>query len=335
MKEVIAKLLKRADLAPGEMEAAMGQILEGKATEAQIAAFLTALTIKGETAVELAAAALALRRRAAKVDARSSVIVDTAGTGGDGLNTFNISTTTAFVVAAAGLTVAKHGNRGVSSRSGSADVMEKLGVNIQADPLVMEECLQQTGLAFLFAPLYHGTLKHAQKPRRELGFRTIFNLLGPLINPAGATAQLIGVYDPGLTETVATVLKEMGTKRAFVVHGAPGLDEASISGPTRVAELNDGLITTYDLDPEDFFGATYPIEALRGGEAGLNAEITKAVLAGAPGPHRDIVLLNAALAIKAGGRAEDIREGIDKAAWAIDSGEAKRKLADLIAFSRG
>lgn len=333
IKEAIAKLIQREDLAAEEMKAVVDEILSGGATDAQIASFLTALKMKGETAVEIAAAAVVLRQRATRVDARSSTIVDTAGTGGDSLGTFNISTTAALVVAGAGLAVAKHGNRGVSSRSGSADVLECLGVNIQADPVVMEECLQERGIGFFFAPLYHQALRHAQGPRREIGFRTIFNMLGPLINPAGATAQLIGVYEPRLTELIAGVLKNMGTKRAFVVHGSDGLDEVTVTGPTRVAELQNGTISTYDLHPEDFLGRLHRLEDLKGGDPSTNAAITKDVLDGRPGPQRDIVLLNSALAIVAGGVAGDMKEGMERAAEAIDSGRARQKLADLIAYS--
>ncbi len=223
-----------------------------------------------------------MRQKATRIDARSSVVVDTCGTGGDGSNTFNISTTTAFVVAAAGLTVAKHGNRAVSSGCGSADVLEALGVKIDAGPEIVEECLQEIGIGFLFAPRLHGAMKYAIGPRREIGIRTIFNMLGPLTNPAGATSQLIGVYDPKLTEMFAGVLKNLGTKRAFVVHGADGLDEATVTGETRVSELKEGLITTYNIDPLELFGETYPAADLRGGDAEANARITTEVLSGEP-----------------------------------------------------
>jgi anthranilate phosphoribosyltransferase len=304
--------------------------MEGKATSAQIAAFITALRIKGETVAEVTGAARIMRQKAVRIDARSSVIVDTCGTGGDGSNTFNISTTAAFVVAAADLTVAKHGNRAVSSGCGSADVLEALGVNIDAAPEVVEECVQQLGIGFLFAPRLHGAMKYAVGPRREIGIRTIFNMLGPLTNPAGATCQLIGVYDPRLTEMFAGVLKNLGTKRAFVVHGSDGLDEATVTGETRVSELKEGLISTYNINPTDLMDEIYPGETLHGGDASVNARITTGVLTGKNGACRQIVLLNAAFAIVAADKAANLREGIRTAEEAIDSGAAWKKLQALI-----
>lgn len=335
IKETIAKLVAGENLREEEMTSAMGEIMEGAATPAQIAAFMTALRIKGETIEELTGATRTMRRMATRIDARSSVIVDTCGTGGDGKNTFNISTTTAFVVAGAGLTVAKHGNRAVSSRCGSADVLEALGVNINAGPEIMEECLQEIGIAFLFAPHLHGAMKYAIGPRREIGIRTIFNMLGPLTNPAGATAQLIGVYDPKLTEIFAGVLKNLGTKRAFIVHGG-GLDEATVTGETRVSELNEGLVSTYNIDPLELVGEVYADEELAGGDAEKNAEITMDILTGvASGASRQIVVLNAALAIVAGGKANTITAGIATANECIDSGAALGKLRDLRERSNG
>jgi anthranilate phosphoribosyltransferase len=333
IKEAIAKIVRGEDLREAEMLEVMTEVMEGAATPAQIAAFMTALRMKGETVAEVTGAARIMRMKATRIDARSSVIVDTCGTGGDGSNSFNISTTAAFVVAAAGLTVAKHGNRAVSSHSGSADVLEALGVRIDAGPEIVEECLQQIGIGFLFAPRLHGAMKYAIGPRREIGIRTIFNMLGPLTNPAGATAQLIGVYDPKLTEMFAGVLKNLGTKRAFIVHGADGLDEATVTGETRVAELKDGLISTYNLDPVALFGQTDPVEALKGGDAEMNARITLAILGGEEGPRRRIVILNAALAIVAGGKAGTLREGIAVAEACIDSGAARKKLQALIEMS--
>jgi anthranilate phosphoribosyltransferase len=290
---------------------------------------MTALRMKGETIEELTGAARAMRRRAIRIDARSSVVIDTCGTGGDGKNTFNISTTTAFVVAAAGLAVAKHGNRAVSSACGSADVLEALGVNINAGPEIVEECLQQIGIAFLFAPQLHGAMKYAIGPRREIGIRTIFNMLGPLTNPAGATAQLIGVYDPKLTEMFALVLKNLGTKRAFIVHG-DGLDEATVTGPTRVSELSEGLVSTYNIDPLDLLGMTCPAEELAGGDAAKNAGILLAVLNGTDvGARRQIVVLNAGLALVAGEKADTLPAGITLANGLIDSGAALAKLHAL------
>jgi anthranilate phosphoribosyltransferase len=333
IKEAIAKVVQMENLNEAEMMEVMDEVMEGQATPAQIAALITALRIKGETIAEVTGAARIMRQKATRIDARSPVIVDTCGTGGDGRNTFNISTTAAFVVAAAGLTVAKHGNRAVSSGCGSADVLEALGVNISAAPEIVEECVQQIGIGFLFAPRLHGAMKYAIGPRREIGIRTIFNMLGPLTNPAGATCQLIGVYDPRLTEMFAGVLKNLGTKRAFVVHGSDGLDEATITGETRVSELRDGMISTYNIDPADLFDGSYSIEALRGGDATANARITKDVLTGQNGACRQIVLLNAALAIAAGEKAGSLKEGIQVAADAIDSGAARKKLQALIALS--
>ena len=335
IKDGIAKVVLGEDLRETEMMAVMEEVMEGEATPAQIAAFITALRIKGETVEEVTGAARIMRQKATRIDARSSVVVDTCGTGGDGRNTFNISTTAAFVVAAAGLTVAKHGNRAVSSGCGSADVLEALGVNIDAGPEIVEECLQEIGIGFLFAPRLHGAMKHAIGPRREIGIRTIFNMLGPLTNPAGATAQLIGVYDPRLTEMFAGVLKNLGTKRAFVVHGADGLDEATVTGETRVSELKEGLVTTYNIDPVDLFGELFPAVDLLGGNAETNARITREVLTGGGGARRRIVVLNAALAIVAGGKAGRLREGIAVAEACIDSGAALKKLDALIARSHG
>ena len=335
IREAIGKVVAKEDLAEREMMAVMDEVMEGKATDAQIAAFITALRLKGETVEEVTGAARVMRQKATRIDARSSIIVDTCGTGGDGMNTFNISTTAAFVVAAAGITVAKHGNRAVSSGCGSADVLEALGVNISVGPEVVEECVQQIGIGFLFAPRLHGAMKYAIGPRREIGIRTIFNMLGPLTNPAGATSQLIGVYDPALTEMFAGVLKNLGTKRAFVVHGSDGLDEATVTGETRVSELKDGLITTYNISPIDLFGETetHDVEELRGGDAAANAQITKDALSGKNGACRKIVLLNAALAIVAGEKAKTVREGIALAKECIDSGAAIKKLQALIEMS--
>ncbi len=334
IKEGIARIVVGEDLRETEMMTVMTEVMEGEATPAQIAAFMTALRIKGETVEEVTGAARIMRQKATRIDARSSIVVDTCGTGGDGRNTFNISTTAAFVVAAAGITVAKHGNRAVSSSCGSADLLEALGVKIDAAPEIVEECLQQIGIGFLFAPRLHGAMKYAIGPRREIGIRTIFNMLGPLTNPAGATAQLIGVYDPRLTEMFAGVLKNLGTKRAFVVHGADGLDEATVTGETRVSELKEGLITTYNIDPLELFGEGFAADDdVKGGDAQANARITTEILSGETGARRRIVVLNAALAIVAGGKAEGIREGIAVAEAAIDSGAARKKLQELIEHS--
>ena len=333
IKEAIAKVVDSKDLNETEMMEVMDEVMEGKATPAQIAAFMTGLRIKGETVEEVTGAARIMRQKATRIDARSSIIVDTCGTGGDGMRTFNISTTTAFVVAAAGLTVAKHGNRAVSSGCGSADVLEALGVNISAPPEVVEECIHQIGIGFLFAPKLHGTMKYAIGPRREIGIRTIFNMLGPLTNPAGATSQLIGVYNPRLTEMFAGVLRNLGTKSAYVVHGADGLDEATVTGETRVTELKNDLITTYNIDPVNLFGEIFPGNTLLGGDASLNAQITTDVLTGKIGACRNIVLLNAALAIMAGDKVRTLMEGIQMAGECIDSGAAIKKLQALIELS--
>ena len=333
IREAIAGIVRGEDLRETEMMSVMKEIMEGEATPAQIAAFMTALRIKGETVEEVTGAARIMRQKATRIDARSSVVVDTCGTGGDGRSTFNISTTAAFVVAAAGLTVAKHGNRAVSSGCGSADVLEALGVKIDAAPEIVEECLQQIGIGFLFAPRLHGAMKYAIGPRREIGIRTIFNMLGPLTNPAGATAQLIGVYDPKLTEMFAGVLKNLGTKRAFIVHGADGLDEATVTAETRVSELNDGLIATYNIDPAELFGENFAAADLLGGDAEANARITTEILSGETGARRGIVVLNAALAIVAGGKAGTVREGIAVAEACIDGGAALKKLKGLIEHS--
>ncbi len=333
IKEAIDKAVKKQDLREAEMMQAMEEIMEGVATPAQIGAFITALRMKGETVEEVTGAARIMRQKATRVNACATTILDTCGTGGDSLNTFNISTTTAFVVASAGIVVAKHGNRAVSSGCGSADVLEALGVNISADQDIVEECVQQIGIGFLFAPKLHGAMKYAIGPRREIGIRTIFNMLGPLTNPAGATAQLLGVYDAKLTEMFADVLKNMGTKRAFVVHGMDGLDEVTLSRETRVAQLKDGIVKTYNINPVDYFGKTYPLEDIRGGDPQKNAQIIRDVLSGKNGACRNIVLLNAALAIIAGEKAGDIKEGIKVAADCIDSGAAVKKLQALIEMS--
>ncbi|RJR47015.1 MAG: anthranilate phosphoribosyltransferase [Desulfobacteraceae bacterium] len=335
IREAIAEVTKGRDLTEHEMMTAMDEIMEGKATPSQIASFITALRMKGETVEEITGAARIMRQKATWIDARSSVTVDIVGTGGDGRNTFNISTTAAFVAAAAGLTVAKHGNRAVSSGCGSADVLEALGVRIDAGTEVVEQCIQQIGIGFLFAPRLHGAMKYASGPRREIGVRTVFNMLGPLTNPAGAAFQVIGVYERSLTEVFANVLKKLGSRRAFVVHGSDGLDEATVTGMTRVCELKDGITSTYDIDATELFGEPSSLEDLRGADATTNAQITKNILSGSNGAQRKIVLLNAALAIMAAGKADTISEGIALAAKSIDSGAALKKLQALIEMSNG
>ena len=332
-KDILAALVARRNLAEVQAADAVDAILEGQWTDAQIGAFLAALAAKGETVDEVTGAARAMRRKAVRVQCTAPVVVDTCGTGGDGLGTFNISTTTAFVVAGAGVAVAKHGNRSVSSVCGSADVLEAAGLNLQVHPEIMEQALNEIGIAFLFAPLFHGAMKHAMPARKQLGIRTLFNMLGPLTNPAGASAQLLGVYAPALTEMFAGVLQRLGTRRAFVVHGHEGLDEISISGPTRVTELKDGALKTYDLTPDRYFGVCGDADSLRGGDAACNAGILRSILAGEEGPRRHVVLLNAAAALTAAGKAADIKAGIAVAAASIDSGKALEKLDALVEFT--
>ena len=334
IQEAIAKVIEGADLSRGEMTDAMNQIMSGEATDAQIGAFLIALRVKGESVDEIAGAASVMREKATPIATRHDVIVDTCGTGGDHSGTFNISTAAAFVAAGAGLCVAKHGNRSVTSQSGSADVLSALGVNIEASPETVSRCLDDVGVGFLFAPALHGAMKYAIGPRREIGARTIFNALGPLTNPAGATRQVIGVYSAALTETLAGVLGTLGLAHAFVVHGSDGLDEMTLTGPTRVSELKHGSVSTYSVSPGDFGLAQAPADALKGGDADYNAEITRSILNGEEGPRRDIVLLNAAAAIVAGDKARDLNEGVQVAAEVIDSGKALEKLEGLIAASR-
>jgi len=334
IQEAIAKVIEGADLSRGEMTDAMDQIMSGEATDAQIGAFLIALRVKGECVDEIAGAASVMREKATPIATKRDVIVDTCGTGGDHSGTFNISTTAAFVAAGAGLCVAKHGNRAATSQCGSADVLSALGVNIEASPGTVSRCLDDVGIGFLFAISLHGAMKYAIGPRREIGARTIFNALGPLSNPAGATRQVVGVYSAALTETLAGVLGTLGSERAFVVHGSDGLDEMTLTGPTRVSELKNGSVSTYDVSPGDFGLAQAPADALKGGDADYNAEITRSILNGEEGPRRDIVLLNAAAAIVTGDKARDLNEGVQVAAEVIDSGKALEKLDGLVAASR-
>lgn len=348
LKEVIYKVVTRQDLTEAEMVAAMEAIMEGRATEAQIGSFITALRMKGETVTEITAAAKVMRAKATRIPIGDNLvdldrdeinvdwetIVDTCGTGGDATQTFNVSTTTAFVVAGAGLRVAKHGNRAVSSRCGSADVIEALGINLSLTPEQVAQCINEVGIGFLFAPQLHGAMRFAIGPRREIGIRTIFNILGPLTNPAGANVQVLGVYDPGLTEPLAHVLGNLGTRRAFVVYGEGSYDEISIVGPTRVSELRDGQVRTYTIAPEDFGLKRARLEDIRGGDVFENARIVRQVLAGKGGPKEDMVALNAAAAFIAAGRCADFPEGIALARETIHSGKAMEKLEALIAKSK-
>ncbi len=329
IQQAIAQLVAGANLTEPQMVDVMHQVMTGEATPIQVGAFLTALRIQGETVEEVTGAARVMREKALHVDAGEGCVLDTCGTGGDGKNTFNISTTVAFVVAAAGVTVAKHGNRAVSSGSGSADVLAALGVKVDVSRETVERCLREVGIGFLFAPALHGAMKYAAAPRREVGIRTLFNLLGPLTNPAGATHQLIGIYDGALIETVAQVLGNLGSERAMVVHGEEGLDEISLGGPTAVAEWKDGAVARYTLDPEEFgfekcaatrFTATGPEEC---------AAIVTAVLKGEPGPARDVVLLNSGAALCVSERAATVADGINLARERIDAGAALEKLQHL------
>jgi anthranilate phosphoribosyltransferase len=348
--EAVRALVERRDLTRIEAAAAMDAIMSGAATNAQIAAFLTALRMKGETVEELIGFAQVMREKVARVPTRADetaaltgtdreMLIDTCGTGGDASGTFNVSTATAFVVAGAGLKVAKHGNRSMSGLSGaslcgSADVVETLGVKLELTPDQVGRCVAEVGIGFLYAPLLHATMKHVMAARREVGIRTVFNLLGPLTNPAGANAQVIGVAAAALTESLARVLAELGTYRAFVVHGADGLDEISNTGESRVSEVREGVVRTYTVRPEDFGMPRASIKDLLGGDREQNAEIIRAVLDGKPGPRRDIVLMNAAAALVAGGRARDLKDGAAVAAQSIDSRAARSKLDALVALTR-
>jgi len=328
IKDALGRLIKGSDLSEPEMSGVMNEIMTGGASPAQIGAFLAALRMKGETVAEITGAARVMRAKATKVAAPEGV-VDTCGTGGDESMTFNISTAAAFVASGAGLTVAKHGNRSVSSKSGSADVLRALGVNIEAEVSRVEECVREAGIGFLFAPMLHGAMKYAAPVRREIGIRSIFNILGPLTNPAGAKRQVIGVYDPALTDILAKVLHNLGSAHAFVVRGEDGLDEISLAAETRVTELKDGSIRTYHVKPEDFGFTRCSSIDLLGGGPDENAEIILGVLSGAKGPARDVVILNAAAAITAGGASSSLEEGIAIARGAIDSGESLDKLEKL------
>jgi anthranilate phosphoribosyltransferase len=343
--EAVRALIERRDLSRIEAAAAMEAIMSGAATSAQMAAFLTALRMKGETVEELIGFAQVMRQKAVRIRVHDDAVagltgtdremlIDTCGTGGDATGTFNVSTATAFVVAGSGLKVAKHGNRSVSSMCGSADVVETLGVNLELSPAKVARCIDEVGIGFLYAPLLHTAMKHVMPVRREMAIRTVFNMLGPLTNPASANAQIIGVYAASLTEPLAHVLAELGTVRAFVVHGADGLDEISNTGESRVSEVREGMVRSYTLRPEDFGLARAAIGELRGGDREENARIIRAILDGGAGPRRDIVLMNAAAALVAGGRARDLKDGADVAAHAIDSGAALRKLDALVGLSR-
>jgi anthranilate phosphoribosyltransferase len=330
---LLEKLQRRQDLTVEEASAAMDEIMEGRAPSSQIAALLVALAMKGERPAEVVGLARTMRAKATRLSKDFTPVFDTCGTGGDRAHTFNVSTIAALVLAACGVRVAKHGNRSVSSRCGSADLFEALGVNVSAEPAVVERCLDEAGIAFFFAPTFHPSMRHAGPTRRELGVRTAFNLLGPLTNPANATRQLVGVPRPELTELVARSLALLGTERAWVVHGADGLDEISTTGYTKVSECRDGRVNTFYLHPADAGLPKATPEALRGGDAAANAEIARQVLAGQPGAPRDIVLLNAAASLLIAGTVTRIQDGLALAAEAIDSGRALAALDALCRLS--
>lgn len=331
IKDAIALLVEGRDLTREQARRAMAAIMEGQASEAQIASLVTALRMKGETAAEITGFAETMRLMAHRVDTVETDLLDTCGTGGDGAATFNVSTAAAIVAAAGGIRVAKHGNRAMSSKSGSADVLEALGVNIQLDHVQAAECLRQIGICFLFAQNYHQSMKHAAGPRREIGIRTVFNLLGPLTNPAGADRQLLGVFDRSKTRLIAEVMRSLGLTRGLVVGGCDGLDEISISAPTELAELAGGEIRSYTVTPEELGLTRHPLSAIRGGDAAENAAIIRSVLRGDRGACRDIVLANAGACFYVAERCETLAEGVAQAAALIDSGKAYEKLTQLIA----
>jgi anthranilate phosphoribosyltransferase len=334
MQPALAQLLDGHDLSREEARRVMNTIMSGDATPAQIGGFLVALRLKGETADEIAGCADAMRDHVLRIHPRRDDLVDTAGTGGDGANTWNISTAAALVAAAAGAGVAKHGNRAASSATGAADVLEALGFDLAMAPERIVQSIDELGFGFLFAQAHHPAMRHAAPVRRELAARTVFNVLGPLTNPAGARAQVVGVYDPGIARTIAEALVRLDARRAYVVHGAAGIDELSPAGPNLVCEVNAGAVREYELDPQELGIPRCDPAELRGGAPEENARALREVLAGAPGGHRSAVLLNAAGAIAAGGHAPDLREGLELAREAIDSGAAELRLGQLVAFSR-
>jgi len=334
MLEAILKLSRRQDLTVEESRAAMTEIMEGRASPAQMAAFLVALAMKGHTSDEVTGAAMVMREKATRIDPGGRTVVDTCGTGGDHSGTFNISTASALVAAGAGVAVAKHGNRSSTSKSGSSDVLEALGVNLNVSPETVSRCIREAGIGFLFAPLLHGAMKHAVPVRKELGIRTVFNVLGPLTNPAGARRQVMGVFDVHLVELIARVLQNLGAEHAMVVHGTDGLDEITLSGATRVAEVRPDSIDLYERTPEQFGMSAHDVADLRVDSPQASAEIIRGVLAGRRGPARDIVVLNSAAAIYVGGVAASLEEGVQKAAQSIDSGAAAKALARLVDLTR-
>ncbi len=332
--ENLNKIIAGHDLDQDSSASMLMDIFSGDIKDAQIGAFMAALATKGETFEELAGAARAMRRKSVKIQALSKKVIDTCGTGGDSSGSFNISTTTAFVVAGAGVTVAKHGNRSISSKCGSADVLEELGIKLDIDPEIVEEAINEIGIGFMFAPMYHGSMKYAGKARQECSIRSIFNMLGPLTNPAAASCQLLGVYAPQLTEMFAQALKVLGVQKAFVVHGHDGMDEITTTTTTRVSELDQGTIKSYDLDPLDFFEDFADPKDLKGGDVKENAAITLSILKGEKGPKRDIVILNSGTALVAAQMADDIKSGIELAEKSVDSGIALEKLELLAQYTQ-
>jgi len=334
IKEAIRHIVEGRDLSEDQAAAIMRQIMEGKATAAQIGALLTGLRMKGETVAEITGCARVMREKARTLDLGLTELVDTCGTGGDQAHTFNISTAAAFVAAGAGVKIAKHGNRSVSSSCGSADLLEALGININLDPGAVREAINRIGIGFLYAPQFHQAMRYVAAPRQEIGIRSIFNILGPLTNPAGAQAQLLGVFKEELVMVVAEVLHNLGSRRALVVHGRDGLDEISLSAPTLIAELGSWGIRYYEIRPQDLGLSPCSHEDIRGGGKTKNVQIFLDVLSGKPGPARDIVLLNAAAAIVVGEKANDLGEGLDRARRSIDEGAAYQKLEALRDFSQ-
>ncbi len=343
IKEAIGKLVEREDLSEAEMIEVMNQVMGGEATPAQVGSFITALRMKGETIPEIVGAAKVMRAHATPIQVGGVVdidrddinldretILDTCGTGGSGTRSFNISTTVAIAVAACGAKVAKHGNRSISSACGSADVLEKLGVNLDVSPELVGRCVAEIGVGFLFAPALHGAMKHAIGPRREIGIRTIFNILGPLTNPAGADRQVLGVFKEELVEPLARVLLDLGCRRGFVVHGSDGMDEITLTGPTQVAAIGGGAVELQTIAPEQFGFQRCQLSDLQGGDAAQNAAIIRAILAGEAGPKRDIVVLNGAYALLAAGLVSDVNQGIEKLQAVLDSGKAQETLDALV-----
>lgn len=343
IKDAIAKLVERQDLSEPEMIEVMNQVMGGEATPAQVGSFITALRMKGETLPEIVGAAKVMRAHATpikvggvvdldrdEINADRETIIDTCGTGGSGTKSFNISTTVAIAVAACGAKVAKHGNRSISSACGSADVLEKIGVNLGVSPDVVGSCVDNIGVGFLFAPALHGAMKHAIGPRREIGIRTIFNILGPLTNPAGADRQVLGVFKEELVEPLAKVLLSLGCRRGFVVHGSDGMDEITLTGPTLIAAISGGTVEVQTIDPQQFGFECCKLEELQGGDAEQNATIVKAILAGEQGPKRDVVVLNGAYALLAAGLASDVDEGIEMLQSVLDNGKAQDTLDALV-----